>query len=115
MTIGQGKDDGLHMERNALHDNWDDADGYYSKFLLHFVAIKFCPFTHFLHLQLTGLVNCWMAVMKSQQRMGRACSQQSCGQKILKLGKTILKKSLLKLFATMKQCRFIDVNISMKL
>ncbi|CAM0147128.1 unnamed protein product [Urochloa decumbens] len=25
-----GKDDGLHVERNALHDNWDDADGYYT-------------------------------------------------------------------------------------
>ncbi|ONM32620.1 Protein kinase superfamily protein [Zea mays] len=25
-----GKDDGLHIERNALHDNWDDADGYYT-------------------------------------------------------------------------------------
>jgi serine/threonine-protein kinase PRP4 len=24
------KDDGLHIERNALHDNWDDADGYYT-------------------------------------------------------------------------------------
>jgi serine/threonine-protein kinase PRP4 len=30
--VVQGKDDGLHIERNALHDNWDDADGYYSKF-----------------------------------------------------------------------------------
>jgi len=25
-----GKGDGLHVERNALHDNWDDADGYYT-------------------------------------------------------------------------------------
>nr|CAB3466649.1 unnamed protein product [Digitaria exilis] len=25
-----GKDDGLHIERNAVHDNWDDADGYYT-------------------------------------------------------------------------------------
>ncbi|TVU48743.1 hypothetical protein EJB05_00014 [Eragrostis curvula] len=25
-----GKDDGMHIERNALHDNWDDADGYYT-------------------------------------------------------------------------------------
>ncbi|XP_062204226.1 uncharacterized protein LOC133906364 [Phragmites australis] len=25
-----GKDDGLHIERNALHDNWDDAEGYYT-------------------------------------------------------------------------------------
>ncbi|XP_062202137.1 uncharacterized protein LOC133904680 [Phragmites australis] len=25
-----GKDDGLHDERNAIHDNWDDADGYYT-------------------------------------------------------------------------------------
>ncbi|KAK3140363.1 hypothetical protein QOZ80_5AG0399870 [Eleusine coracana subsp. coracana] len=25
-----GKDDGMRIERNALHDNWDDADGYYT-------------------------------------------------------------------------------------
>ncbi|XP_043697400.1 serine/threonine-protein kinase prpf4B-like isoform X2 [Telopea speciosissima] len=25
-----GKGDGLHIERSGLHDNWDDADGYYS-------------------------------------------------------------------------------------
>ncbi|KAL5205738.1 hypothetical protein ABZP36_033947 [Zizania latifolia] len=25
-----GKDDGLHIEKNALHDNWDDAEGYYT-------------------------------------------------------------------------------------
>ncbi|CAN6347448.1 unnamed protein product [Urochloa humidicola] len=25
-----GRDDGLHVERNALHDNWDAADGYYT-------------------------------------------------------------------------------------
>ncbi|CAN6330118.1 unnamed protein product [Urochloa humidicola] len=24
------RDDGLHVERSALHDNWDDADGYYT-------------------------------------------------------------------------------------
>ncbi|CAN6355749.1 unnamed protein product [Urochloa humidicola] len=26
----KGRDDGLHVERNALHDNWDDADGDYT-------------------------------------------------------------------------------------
>jgi hypothetical protein len=68
-----GKDDGLHIERNALHDNWDDADGYYSKlcylmviFLpvsLFFLRSNFahvCPFIHSLvsaTLQLTGLGN----------------------------------------------------------
>uniref|UniRef100_A0A0D3HX91 Serine/threonine-protein kinase PRP4 homolog n=1 Tax=Oryza barthii TaxID=65489 RepID=A0A0D3HX91_9ORYZ len=25
-----GKDDGLRIEKNALHDNWDDAEGYYT-------------------------------------------------------------------------------------
>jgi hypothetical protein len=71
--FGQGKDDGLHIERNALHDNWDDADGYYSKlcylmviFLpvsLFFLRSNFahvCPFIHSLvsaTLQLTGLGN----------------------------------------------------------
>ncbi|KAJ4974487.1 hypothetical protein NE237_007661 [Protea cynaroides] len=25
-----GKGDGLHIERSGLHDNWDDAEGYYS-------------------------------------------------------------------------------------
>ncbi|XP_042482834.1 serine/threonine-protein kinase prpf4B-like isoform X2 [Macadamia integrifolia] len=25
-----GKGDGLHLERSGLHDNWDDAEGYYS-------------------------------------------------------------------------------------
>jgi len=27
----QGKGDGLMIERVGLHDNWDDAEGYYSK------------------------------------------------------------------------------------
>ncbi|KAL5225225.1 hypothetical protein ABZP36_011864 [Zizania latifolia] len=25
-----GKDDGLHIEKTVLHDNWDDAEGYYT-------------------------------------------------------------------------------------
>lgn len=29
----QGKGDGGRIERSALHDNWDDAEGYYSKYL----------------------------------------------------------------------------------
>jgi hypothetical protein len=28
----QGKEDGLRIERSGLHDNWDDAEGYYSKY-----------------------------------------------------------------------------------
>lgn len=28
----QGKGDGLRIERSGLHDNWDDAEGYYSKY-----------------------------------------------------------------------------------
>lgn len=117
----------MRIERNALHDNWDDADGYYSK-LRHLMTIFFasffvfmrsnllvrCPFSHFLvfvTLQLTGLENCWMAVMKLQQLMVRVCSQQLCGQKILNLVKMILKKLLSKLFATMIQCKLSFLEI----
>lgn len=32
LCILQGKGDGLQVERSGLHDNWDDAEGYYSKF-----------------------------------------------------------------------------------
>ena len=28
----QGKEDGVRIERSGLHDNWDDAEGYYSKY-----------------------------------------------------------------------------------
>lgn len=28
----QGKGDGLRVERGGLLDNWDDAEGYYSKY-----------------------------------------------------------------------------------
>ena len=35
----------MHIERNALHDNWDDADGYYSK-LCYLMAI-FLPVSLF--------------------------------------------------------------------
>ncbi|KAI8032415.1 hypothetical protein LOK49_LG01G02502 [Camellia lanceoleosa] len=28
----KGKGDGLTIERSGLHDNWDDAEGYYSKY-----------------------------------------------------------------------------------
>jgi hypothetical protein len=30
--VVQDKGDGLCIEKNALHDNWDDPEGYYSKF-----------------------------------------------------------------------------------
>lgn len=30
----QGKGDGLRIERSGLHDNWDDAEGYYSKYYI---------------------------------------------------------------------------------
>lgn len=30
----RGKGDGVPMVRSGLHDNWDDAEGYYSKFAL---------------------------------------------------------------------------------
>lgn len=30
----QGRGDGLPIDRSGLHDNWDDAEGYYSKYLL---------------------------------------------------------------------------------
>ena len=33
LLIFQGKGDGLVIERSGLHDNWDDAEGYYSKYL----------------------------------------------------------------------------------
>lgn len=29
----QGRGDGLLIERSGLHDNWDDAEGYYSQYL----------------------------------------------------------------------------------
>lgn len=29
----RGKGDGVPMVRSGLHDNWDDAEGYYSKCL----------------------------------------------------------------------------------
>ena len=35
----QGKGDGLRIERSGLHDNWDDADGYYSKYSDIFVYL----------------------------------------------------------------------------
>lgn len=31
----QGKGDGVRIERSGLHDNWDDAEGYYSKYLIY--------------------------------------------------------------------------------
>lgn len=30
----KGKAEGLKIVRSGLHDNWDDAEGYYSKLLL---------------------------------------------------------------------------------
>ena len=33
--FSQGKGDGLRVERSGLHDNWDDAEGYYSKRLIN--------------------------------------------------------------------------------
>lgn len=32
LSCWQGKGDGLRIEKSGLHDNWDDADGYYSKY-----------------------------------------------------------------------------------
>lgn len=37
----------MRIERNALHDNWDDADGYYSK-LRHLMTIFFASFFVFM-------------------------------------------------------------------
>jgi len=30
----KGKGEGLRIERGGIHDNWDDAEGYYSKLLI---------------------------------------------------------------------------------
>lgn len=40
----QGKGDGLRIERSGLHDNWDDAEGYYSKYLAYFLGGSFLFF-----------------------------------------------------------------------
>lgn len=43
----QGKGDGVRIERSGLHDNWDDAEGYYSKCmtnLSHFFRLVMVPF-----------------------------------------------------------------------
>lgn len=32
ILVLQGKGDGLAIERSGIHDNWDDAEGYYSKY-----------------------------------------------------------------------------------
>ena len=53
---------------------------------------------------LTGWGRFWVAGMRSQRHMGRVCSQESSGQQITKLGKVILRKLQLKLFATMIRC-----------
>jgi hypothetical protein len=34
----QGKEDGLRIERSGLHDNWDDAEGYYSKYWISLLS-----------------------------------------------------------------------------
>lgn len=44
----QGKGGGLPVERSGLHDNWDDAEGYYSKscsnsFILIFFQVSIIP------------------------------------------------------------------------
>lgn len=38
----QGKGDGLQIERSGLHDNWDDAEGYYSKSVIN-LSFLFLP------------------------------------------------------------------------
>lgn len=37
----QGKEDGLRIERSGLHDNWDDAEGYYSKYWINLLSSLF--------------------------------------------------------------------------
>lgn len=32
-NVMQGKGDGLPILRSGLHDNWDDPDGYYGKYV----------------------------------------------------------------------------------
>lgn len=43
----QGKGEGLAVERSGLNDNWDDAEGYYGKYLaqisLLIFSIAFLP------------------------------------------------------------------------
>lgn len=103
--ILQHKEGDFRIEENAHHDNWDDAQGYYSKlvikfiyllfallifFLLNFLSAVFKYFSNFM--QNTALGKCYVGVMKFCQGMVKEFSPMLSGQKILKLGKMALMK-----------------------